>query len=194
MVEIIDYNIYTTPFKELPCLEDAIQKSYSTDDEQNKTMSITIREYPVSIPYGIESLIEDGLSNYFSVIERHAIYYAVSITQAKVQEIVKTCRRISKQGSIMDNDLLLYNSGGIPFKTRTKQEMSHISMPYWCKEWINSNHRYLNLSAGKVATFLLMLALSKSTIYNPEVKKDIDIEAEWFNNFLNYRLTSISKE
>jgi hypothetical protein len=191
MVEIIDYNIYTTPFKDLPCLEDAIQKSYSTDDEQNRTVSISTREYPASMPYGIEALIEEGHSNYFSVIERHAIYYGVSILQNKVNEIVKKCRIIAKTGSVLDNDMRLYNTQGIPFKTRTKKDKTNISMPYWCSEWISSNHRYLNIPAGRLSAFILIVALSKSTIPNVEVSKEIKDEAEWFLGYVKNCLDKV---
>lgn len=192
MVEIIDYNIYTTPFKELPCLEDAIQKSYSTDDEQNRTVSLSVREFPASMPYGVEALIEDGYSNYFSVIERHAIYYGVSILQNKVQEIVKKCRLIAKTGSVLENDMRLYNTQGIPFRTRTKKDKTNISMPYWCMEWISSNHRYLNIPAGRLGAFILIIALSKSSIPNPMVKKEIDEEANWFLGYIENCLQKVS--
>lgn len=185
MIEIIDYDVYTTPFKDLPCLEDAIQKGYSTDDEQNRTVSLSVREYPASMPYGIESLIEDGYSNYFSVIERHAIYYGVSIMQAKIHDIVKKCRTIAKTGSVLDNDMRLYNTNGIPFKNRTKKDKTNLYMPAWCLEWISSNHRYINIPAGRFAGFLLMVALTRSTIPNELVRTEIKTESEWFLGYID---------
>lgn len=196
MVEIIDYNIYTTPFKELPCLEDAIQKSYSTDDEQNKTVGQTVREYPACISYGIESLIYEGHSNYFSVIERHAVYYAVSLLQNKVKEIADKCREVNVKCSTLESsiylDRKLYNEKGLQFLTYTKIDMINISLPMWCKEWIQSNRRYLNMSSGALTVYLIIVALNRSTIHNRAIKDEIDKEAKWFLGYIDERLKIIN--
>ncbi len=184
MVELIDYNVYLTPIRDLPCLEDVIQKGYSTEDEQNKTVEITVRKKPAAINYAIDSLIDQGQSNYFSVIERHAILYGVSLSESIVKDIATKRREISRAGSVWDLEMQLNNCSGLKFKTMTVEERTGIHMPIWCKEWINSNSRHLGMSSGSLATFLLVHALSKSIILNPHVETLINDEAKWFTDYL----------
>jgi hypothetical protein len=185
MVEIIDYNIYTTPFKDLPCLEDAIQKGYSEEDEQNRTVSIGIRQQPAAIIYAINSLIKQGNSNYFSVIERHAIYYAISALKKDLELIISKRRELEESGSVEDLELLYGTENNLSFLGVIKSSPGHVYMPFWCSEWIHSNSNLLGINTTKFSVFLLLWALNKSTIVNPSVKSEIKKNAEWFTLYIN---------
>ena len=188
MVEIIDYNVFTTPFKELPCLEDAIQKGYSTDDEQNKTEYISVRTYPSTIMYSMMSLLKPTSSKYVSVIERYGILYGISLTMEN--EEFKKIKNLKEEliTSITDPFELdvIFGSGNLPFKTRTVSEHApiKISLPRWCSEWIHSEKHTLNIDSGKLAVFMLVLALSRSDIPNSGLLKSVQEEAQSFLNHL----------
>jgi hypothetical protein len=41
------YDVKDTPWEELLSLEDALEKGYTTDDEKNKVVSISVKCYPI---------------------------------------------------------------------------------------------------------------------------------------------------
>ena len=182
-IEIIDYSVYTTPFKDLPCLEDAIQKGYSTEDEQNKTVSLRIRGQLSAVNYAISSLIRQGNSNYYSVIQRHAIYYAVSILKKDIEAITNKKREIEENGTVEELELK-FSEQNLQLLGPTSDRPSHVYMPYWCSEWINSNSDAFGLSTKRFAVFLLVCALNKSTITNQNIKSEIHKNTEWFMKYI----------
>jgi hypothetical protein len=193
MVELIDYNIYLTPIRSLPCLEDVIQKGYSTDDEQNKTTKISVREHPLAIDYAMYSLMHQGISNHISFIQRHAVYYAISLIETELKAIATHHHKVAECGSVRDIHMILNGSSGVPFCTMTTKERSEVYLPAWCADWINSNHKYLNIPSGRLAVFLLVIALDKSTLLNPEVRSQINEESEWFKKYVNSEFNKCEK-
>lgn len=178
------YDVYTSPVNELSTLEDVMEKGYDVKLEHNVTDSISIREQPSAIPYAIDSLLNQGLSKYFGVIERHAVLYGVSLVEATISQIAKQHRQVSDFGSVRDLKMKLHNSKGLIFCTMTDCEKRNIPMPYWCKEYIQTTCRYLNMPASKLTTYMEVIALDRSSIANSEVKELIHEETEWFMKYL----------
>lgn len=187
------YDIYLAPVRDLPHLEDVIERGYSTEEESHKTVEITVRKRPAAMNYAIDSLIDQGYSNYFSVIERHAVLYGVSLVEDIVKQIANKKREMSRTGMVWDLELVHNSSSGLKFKTMTIEERSGIHMPSWCKEWIGSNSRYLGMHGGTLAVFLVIRALSKSNIINPHVSSLIQEESNWFLEYLKLSNDKMTK-
>lgn len=186
LLKVVPVNSIQSPFAGLSCLEEAVHKRYDQTEERNKTSTITVRHYPVALFYSFESVMETTGEHYASAIERYAILYAISLLEKYnyLEDIAEYHRTLVKTGTLRDLRAKLNNSKGLPFCTQTMEDRTCISMPLWCKEWIQSNRRYFGMNASQLTIYLLIYALSHATIVNDEVRADIHRESEWFIQYL----------
>lgn len=186
MVEVIlnPYDLYTTPINNLSTLEDVIEKGYDCKIEHQETVSLTVREHPIAVSFAIDSLIHQKVSNYFSFIQRHAVLYGISLISKDIDAIADKFRSLSNSGSIRELRDRLKSNSGLSFDTTTENDIVNIYMPAWCKEWVHSNCRYLNMPAGRLAIYSTIIALNRSNIINLEVSKSINYEAVSFLKYI----------
>ena len=161
-----------------------IERGYSTDDEQNKTVTISVRAIPYCIIFAIDGLIHNGISKSHAFIQRNAIYYAVSCLNFEISRISKNAIAIQNNELVQDLISKRESHPGLRYQCQVKVYKTSISLPFWCSEWIRTNSQYINLDIGTLTNYLLMFSFSKASINNLNVFSQLSLESKVFLEYL----------